>query len=82
MAEPFITLGYDCSQGSDDPAWRKRRDGWEWMPVGEADPAFPAPGMLRVPEMSAAEFHRRYVVNREGIVGRDADLPAVGSFHA
>lgn len=43
------------------------------------DPALPKPGVFRVPELGAVEFYRRYVVNREGIVGRDADLPQVVS---
>lgn len=43
------------------------------------DPAFPKPGVFRVPELSAVEFHRRYVVDCEGVVGRDADLPQVVS---
>lgn len=48
--------------------------------VGDYDPAFPKPGVFRAPVLSAAEFQRRHVVNREGRVGPDADLPAVGSF--
>lgn len=50
--------------------------------VGQPDdPVFPTQSVFRASVLSAAEFHRRYVVNREGVVGRDVDLPQVGSFH-
>ena len=45
------------------------------------DPACPKPGVFSAPVLSAAECHRKYVVDREGSVGRDFDLPACWSFY-